>query len=106
MTAWKRIYNAAAICLFLFWLGAMALLMSVQSGFKHDPLTADRFTRHVIPLEIRGTGTVYLTASEWNSIAPYQNIAYLFFGALMVAVVMRVAAEGYQGFMRGWRNSN
>jgi hypothetical protein len=106
MMVWNRLCNAATLCLFLFWLVAMVLLMSVQSAFKHDPLVANGLTRHVIPLEIRGTGTVYLTASEWKTIAPYQDMAYFFFGALAVVVVARMAAEGYQGFVRGGRNSN
>jgi hypothetical protein len=84
----------------------MFAMLSTESKFEHDPQVADRVTGHVVPLALRGVGTVYLTASEWATVAPYQNTAYFFFGAFFVLLVGRTAVEGYRGFAREWRNSN
>jgi hypothetical protein len=81
-------------------------MLSAESKFAHDPQVADRVTGHVIPLALKGVGTVYLTASEWTAVAPYQDAAYFFFGAFFVLLIGRMAVEGYQGFAREWRNSN
>jgi hypothetical protein len=103
---WSRLCDAVSVCLALCWFGAMFVLLSAESKFAHDPQVVDRVTGHVIPLTLRGVGTVYLTVSEWATVAPYQNAAYFFFGAFFVLLVGRMAAEGYQGFVREWRKSN
>lgn len=57
-----------------------------ESHFIHNPQTYDARSEHIIPLEIRGTGTVYLTPSESRSLEPYNYAAY----AALALVVMLV----------------
>ena len=57
----------------LFWLGALGVcsVMSTPWNMSHLSLVPNAATGQVIPLSVRGTGTVYLDAAEWSKMAPY-----------------------------------
>jgi hypothetical protein len=104
--SWERLWDLASGCLIVCWVVAYLLLLSAEGKFAHDPQVADPLTGHVLPLTLKGTGTVYLTVWEWKTVAPYQKTAFFFAGALIVLLGGRMVVEGYQGFIRGYRNSN
>ena len=81
----------------------LALAMSVSGKFAGDPKTPDAATGHKIELSVRGLGTVYLTQSEWDSVAVYWNVFYAFLGALIVFVAGSIIYECWRSFMREWR---
>ena len=99
----KKAFNIVTMSLIIPMLVSAVVAESASGKFAHDPLVPDLFTGHTIPLSMKGTGTVYLTEAEWQSIAPYWNITYVISGLLAAFLAARLIFEGYQSFMQEWR---
>lgn len=100
---WRNINHIVSTGLLFCWLGAFIVMGSVEAKFRDSPQVEDPLTGHTIPLTLKGTGTVYLTDSEWSDFAPYEYADYLILVALLVSAATPAAVEGYQGFVRKWQ---
>lgn len=98
----RRIFfNVIGVALIGFATVSLLLALFASGKFSQNPKTPDAL--HVIPLTARGMGTVYLTQTEWQSVAYYWDAFYAFWGAFALLVVGRFLYQCLAGFMRGWR---
>jgi hypothetical protein len=83
------------IALPLFWLAALAVcsVMGTPWDNSHLSMSPNIATGQVIPLSVRGTGTVYLDANEWVKLAPYW---YFYTISLWGGVILMVLSIGWK----------
>jgi hypothetical protein len=68
-----------------------------EAQYLHNPQVYDAHSGHIIPLALRGTGTVYLTLAEAQSLNPY---IYAEYSIVALAALILGGGLVYQRFWR------
>lgn len=97
-------YKLLSIVSVVILVASFVVMGQKEANFIHNPQVYDPSTGHVIPLDIRGTGTVYLTPTEAQSLKPYAYGVYAAVALVVLVVGARIVIQAYCGFMSGWRS--
>ncbi len=89
----RKSFNVALGVIAVSMVLSSFLAMSASSFLHNDPRVPDPATGHTIPLALRGLGTRYMTAAEWNSISWYWDVFYALYGLLIAGVIARLIFE-------------
>lgn len=85
---------------------SLFVAISTSSIVRNNPRFPD-FTRgYTIPLSIRGLGTRYMTQKQWDSIAAYWDVFYVFLGLFVTTIVTRIILEAYKRFIASGANQS
>ena len=101
----SKAFNVVGGILVLLMLGSLYLAFAHSENLRDLPKVPDVATGHVIPMTMKGIGTVYMDQKEWDRIAPYWDGFYVFVGLLLALIFGRICVEGYRAFMKGWHST-
>jgi hypothetical protein len=102
----NKVLRAVTFILGALMAGTLFVALSVSGGLKNDPTSPDPASGHTIQMSVRGVGTVYMTASEWSTIAPYWNAFYVCAGLLAACAVGMLLVKCYADFTEKKRSEN
>ena len=103
----KKAFNIVGVLVFCAAMVSFFYAGQQSSSLIHSsPRSPNVSTGHTVEMVVKGIGTVYLTQSEWDSIAPYWNTFYGLMGLFVALIVGRVLLEGWFAFLKGYRSGN